>query len=73
MGKKANKNEIHFNYPIPGDLHREIKRLSFELNMPVKTMVVNALVDYVAKMKDALTEYEALSEPHGTDGFDEEL
>lgn len=48
MGQKANANQVYFNYPIPKDVHRQVKQLSLDTNMKVKDIVVNALLMYVS-------------------------
>ncbi len=75
MGKKANKDEVNFNYPIPRALHNKVKILNINTGIPVKSIVINALVmytDYMNKMLDDDMIDKALNEPQGTDGFEDD-
>lgn len=54
MGKKANKDEVSFNYPIPKTLHHEVKKVAVELNIAVKDVMINALIEYVKQIKKEL-------------------
>lgn len=52
MGQLPKKDEINFNYPIPRSLHFEVRKLSLVLNIPVKDIVINALIQYVKDFKE---------------------
>lgn len=47
MGQKAKKDEIYFNYPIPKEIHRQVKQLQLDTGMSVKNIVISALKMYV--------------------------
>lgn len=75
MGKRANPNEVNFNYPIPRTLHKKVRELNLRMGISVKDIVINALILYIDKMNKLLDdemEERALNEPHGTDGFEED-
>lgn len=76
MGKKAATDHINFNYPIPRSVHYKAKTLSLRAGMPMKDIVVNALIMYIDNMTKFLDQEEmaekALQEPHGTNPFDED-
>lgn len=65
MGQKANENEINFNYPIPRDLHMDVKMLSLKTRISVKDIVICALREYVNTHLN--------NEPINAGDFDEEL
>lgn len=55
MGKIAHEDEINFNYPIPRSLHKNVRRLSLEYGIPVKDIVINALVAYLNDLNEDTT------------------
>ena len=75
MGMKAGPDMINFNYPIPRTLHKKVRELNLRMGMPVKDIVINALMMYIDSMNRLLDEEmaeRALNEPHGTDPFGED-
>lgn len=56
MGKKANVDEITFNYPIPRTLHKKVRQLSVNMDMKVKDIVINALIMYIDQMNKSMGE-----------------
>lgn len=50
MGKKAREDEVNFNYPIPKSIHRQVRQLNLDTGMPVKDIVINALIMYLSNV-----------------------
>lgn len=50
MGKKAREDEVNFNYPIPRSIHRQVRQLNLDTGMPVKDIVINALIMYLSNV-----------------------
>ena len=47
MGKKPKKDESYFNYPIPTVVYDRIRKMNKETNIPVKDIVLAAIVSYL--------------------------
>lgn len=50
MGKKAKPDEVYFNYPIPKSIHKQVRQLNLDTGMPVKDIVINALIMYLSNV-----------------------
>ena len=50
MGKKAREDEVNFNYPIPRSIHQQVRQLNLDTGMPVKDIVINALIMYLSNV-----------------------
>ena len=45
------KDTVTFNYPIPKDVHTELKSLSKKMGLPIKDIVINSLIMYTNTVK----------------------
>lgn len=47
MGKVAREDEVYFHYPIPKDINKKLKKIKYETDIPIKDLLVSALVLFI--------------------------
>jgi predicted HicB family RNase H-like nuclease len=48
---RGSPDAYHFSSRIPKHVHKELKILSVSLDIPLQQMIIEALEEYVARMK----------------------